>query len=86
LTQALEFFQSAAGLSDAIVLFHYNYSDISLILWVVVAHGRVEAFRPEGRAFKSRHVDLGQVLNSQLPVAPRRESPAQYPCCVGSAS
>jgi len=29
--------------------------------------------------------DLGQVLNSQLPVAFRREIPAQYPCCVGSA-
>ena len=30
--------------------------------------------------------DLGQVLNSQLPVALRREISAQYPCCVGSAS
>src|SRR6218665_1374652 len=30
--------------------------------------------------------DPGQVLNSQLPVALRREIPAQYPCCVGSAS
>jgi len=35
-----------------------------------------------------RHVgsDLGQVFNSQLPVAIRRETPSQYPCCVGSAS
>ena len=44
--------------------------------------GRVYAFRPKGHGFDS----LGQVLNSQLPVALRREIPAQYPCCVGSAS
>ena len=30
--------------------------------------------------------DLGQVLHSQLPVARRRETQAQYPCCVESAS
>ena len=30
--------------------------------------------------------DLGQVLHLQLPVALRRETPTQYPCCVGSAS
>src|SRR6218665_1017969 len=52
--------------------------------------GRVEAFRPEGRGFESRsrpqRRDLGQVLHSQLPMALRRETPAQYPCCVGSAS
>ena len=30
--------------------------------------------------------DLGQVLNSQLRVALRCETPAQYQCCVGSAS
>jgi len=30
--------------------------------------------------------DLGQVLRSQLPVALRRETPTQYPCCVWSAS
>ena len=30
--------------------------------------------------------DLGQVLHAQLPVALRREIPAQYPCCVESAS
>ena len=30
--------------------------------------------------------DLGQVLNSQLPVALRCETPEQQPCCVGSAS
>src|SRR6218665_428736 len=30
--------------------------------------------------------DFGQVLHSQLSVAFRREIPAQYPCCVGSAS
>jgi len=29
---------------------------------------------------------LGQVLYSQLPVALRRETPTQYPCCVWSAS
>jgi len=29
---------------------------------------------------------LGQVLHSQFPVALRRETPTQYPCCVGSAS
>ena len=32
------------------------------------------------------HRDIGQVLNLQLPVALRRETPAQYPCCVGDAS
>ena len=52
--------------------------------------GRVDALRPKGNGFdsrSSRHVkDLGQVLPSQLPVALRREIPAQYPCCVGSAS
>src|SRR6218665_1612575 len=30
--------------------------------------------------------DLGQVLHSQLSVVLRRETPTQYPCCVGSAS
>ena len=30
--------------------------------------------------------NLGQVLNLQMPLALRRETPAQYPCCVGSAS
>jgi len=30
--------------------------------------------------------DLGQALHSQLPVVLRRETPTQYPCCVGSAS
>src|SRR6218665_93479 len=30
--------------------------------------------------------DLGQVLNSQLPVALQCEIPAQHPGCVGSAS
>jgi len=29
---------------------------------------------------------FGQVLNSQLTVAHRRETLAQYPCCVRSAS
>jgi len=29
---------------------------------------------------------LGQVLNLQLPVVLQRETPAQYPCCVRSAS
>jgi len=29
--------------------------------------------------------DLGQVLHWQLPVALWRETPSQYPCCVGSA-
>jgi len=29
---------------------------------------------------------LGQVLHSQLIGALRRETPTQYPCCVGSAS
>ena len=32
------------------------------------------------------HRDLGQVLRSQLPVVLRCEIPAEYPCCVGSAS
>ena len=53
--------------------------------------GWVDSFQPDSRGFdsrSSRHVRklVGQVLNSQLPVALRRETPAQYPCCVGSAS
>ena len=51
--------------------------------------GRVDAFRPKGHGFdscSSRHiVTLGKVL-MQLPVALRREIPAQYPCCIRSAS
>jgi len=35
---------------------------------------------------RSARRDLGQVLHSKLPVALRRETPTQYPCCVGSAS
>jgi len=31
------------------------------------------------------HRDPEQVLNSQFPVALRREIPAQYPLCVGKA-
>ena len=42
--------------------------------------GSVDAFRPEGRGFESRSSrrvgTLGLVLNSQLPVALRRETPA----------
>ena len=46
-----------------------------------------DAFRPKGRGFESRSMDLGQeVLHSQLFVALRREIPTQYSCCVGSAS
>ena len=30
--------------------------------------------------------DHGQALNLRLPVALRRETPAQYPCCVGCTS
>ena len=37
-------------------------------------------------ALAATYWDLGQVLNSQLHVALRRETPAQYPCCVRSAS
>src|SRR6218665_4128901 len=48
----------------------------------------VDAFRPNGHGLDSRSIrhvgDLGQVLHSQLPVALRREIPAQYPCCVGT--
>ena len=45
----------------------------------------------ESKAFDRRVVgsprrDLGQVLNSQMPVALRRETLTQYPCCVASAS
>src|SRR6218665_731342 len=52
--------------------------------------GRAEAFRQKGRGFESRsshHVGtLGKSFDhSQLPVALRRETPAQYPCCIGSA-
>ena len=47
-------------------------------------------FRLKGHGFDSHSSqprrDLGQVLHSQLPMALRREIPAQYPCCVGSAS
>jgi len=52
--------------------------------------GIVDAFCPKGRGFDSAlaatYMDLGQVIHSQLPVELRREIPAQYPCCVGSAS
>jgi len=37
-------------------------------------------------ALIAKYRDLGQVLNSQLPEALWRETPAKYPCCVGSAS
>jgi len=33
-----------------------------------------------------RHVYLRQFLHSQLPVALRRETPTEYPCCVRGAS
>ena len=37
-------------------------------------------------ALAATYTDLGQVLHSQLPVALRREIPAQYQRSVGSAS
>ena len=37
-------------------------------------------------ALTATYTDPGQVLNLKLPVALQRETPAQYPCCVGSAS
>ncbi len=62
--------------------------DVYTWAWWLI--GRFVAFRPKGRGFESRSSrqdrDLGQVLHSQLPVALRRETPTQYPCCVGSAS
>jgi len=53
-----------------------------------VAHWWSRCFSPEGSwirlpLYPSRR-DLGQVLNSQLPVALQREIPEQYPCCGGS--
>src|SRR6218665_1215570 len=52
--------------------------------------GRFAAFRPKSGGVRipllSPRRDLGQVLHSQLPVALRRETPTQYPCCVRSAS
>src|SRR6218665_3282078 len=48
--------------------------------------GRFIAFRPTVRGFESPpHMDLRQVLHSQLPVALQCETPTQYPCCIGSA-
>ena len=47
--------------------------------------GKIDAFCLKGCGFESSssHVtDLGQVHNSELPVAFRSETPAQYPCCV----
>ena len=64
---------------------------VSLLMCVDVGRGwrigRVDAFRPKGHGLDSRrHVwTLGKSF-TQLPVAPRCEIPAQYPCCVGSAS
>jgi len=61
--------------------------------WRVI--GRFVALRPKVRGFESRYsrhiVSLGkqdtvQVLHLQFPEALRRETPTQYPCCVGSAS
>src|SRR6218665_3114781 len=37
-------------------------------------------------ALAAMYMDLGQVLHLQLPMALRRETPSQYPCCVRSAS
>ena len=37
-------------------------------------------------ALAATYTDLGLVRNSQLAVALRRETPAQYPCCVWSDS
>ena len=37
-------------------------------------------------ALAASYRNLGQVTRSQLPVAIRRQTPKQYPCCVGSAS
>src|SRR6218665_2945778 len=52
--------------------------------WLI---GRVDAYRPKGRGFESRSSHhIGQVLHSPLPVALRRETSTQYPCCIGSAS
>ena len=64
------------------------YSSCSLICWSI---GRVEAFRPEGRGFESRssrHVGtLGMSLTcSCLWRFGVKLRPAQYLCCVWSAS
>jgi len=51
--------------------------------------GRVDAFRPKGYRFDSRsnrHVGPWASPSLAAAVALRREIPAQYPCCVGSAS
>ena len=47
--------------------------------------GRVGAL-VESIPFSRRVVCSNPALNSQLPVALRRETPAQYSCCVGSAA
>src|SRR6218665_2885700 len=53
----------------------------------VMGHGCALAeLIPFNRRVVGSNPTLGQVLNLQLPVALRREIPAQYPCCVGSAS
>jgi len=53
-----------------------------------VGRGGAKAVSMTFESRSSRHEEtlIGQVLHSQLPVALRREIPAQYPCCVGSAS
>src|SRR6218665_462100 len=52
--------------------------------------GRFNTFHPKGRKFvsrSSRHlVTLRKSFTHLLPVALQRETPTQYPCCVGSAS
>ena len=48
--------------------------------------GRVEAFRLEDHGFESRSSRHAETLGKSLCSYLWRETLAQYPCCVGSAS
>ena len=57
------------------------------MMWGMMAHWQSRRLSSEGSlvrlSLQPRLSDLGQVLHSQLPVALRREIPAQYSCWSG---
>ena len=64
-----------------------KHADIHIRTYVGRGGALIESIAFNWRVMGSTPArDLGQVLNSHLPVALRLETSAQYPCCVGSAS
>src|SRR6218665_582849 len=73
------------GMEGVMVRGRGNESQRPCGAWWLI--GRVDAYHPKSRGFESRSSHhIGQVFHSQLPVALRRETSTQYPCCIGSAS